>query len=57
MAEQRATDAASPEATTTEGGAEFAALLNKEFKPQTDRARTELLCGVQEQTASSCRRK
>jgi type VI secretion system protein ImpC len=46
MAEQRATDAASPEATTTEGGAEFAALLNKEFKPQTDRARTEVAAAV-----------
>jgi type VI secretion system protein ImpC len=40
MAEQQREPGAAP-AATAEGG-EFAALLNKEFKPQTDRAREEV---------------
>jgi type VI secretion system protein ImpC len=45
MAEQQKESAVSGEATVAEGG-EFAALLNKEFKPQTDRARTEVQSAV-----------
>jgi type VI secretion system protein ImpC len=46
MAEQQKESAVSGEATVAEGGGEFAALLNKEFKPQTDRARTEVQSAV-----------
>ncbi len=45
MAEQQKESQVSAEATVSEGG-EFAALLNKEFKPQTDRARTEVQSAV-----------
>jgi type VI secretion system protein ImpC len=45
MAEQKEQESLATETVVTEGG-DFAALLNKEFKPQTDRARTEVESAV-----------
>src|SRR5579862_1481215 len=45
MAEQQKEREVGAEAVVAEGG-DFAALLNKEFKPQTDRARTEVQSAV-----------
>jgi type VI secretion system protein ImpC len=45
MAEQQKEREAAAESVVADGG-EFAALLNKEFKPQTDRARTEVQSAV-----------
>src|SRR5579862_134952 len=45
MAEQQKEREVGAEAVVAEGG-DFAALLNKEFKPQTDRARTEVESAV-----------
>jgi type VI secretion system protein ImpC len=45
MAEQQKEREAAAESVVAEGS-EFAALLNKEFKPQTDRARTEVQSAV-----------
>ena len=45
MAEQQKEREVGAEAIVAEGG-DFAALLNKEFKPQTDRARTEVQSAV-----------
>jgi type VI secretion system protein ImpC len=45
MAEQQKEREVAAETTVAEGG-DFAALLNKEFKPQTDRARTEVQSAV-----------
>jgi type VI secretion system protein ImpC len=45
MAEQQKEREGAAESTVAEGG-DFAALLNKEFKPQTDRARTEVQSAV-----------
>jgi type VI secretion system protein ImpC len=45
MAEQQKEGAVTAEPVLAEGG-DFAALLNKEFKPQTDRARTEVQSAV-----------
>jgi type VI secretion system protein ImpC len=45
MAEQQRDPQAAPQAATVEGG-DFASLLNKEFKPQSDRAREEVESAV-----------
>jgi type VI secretion system protein ImpC len=45
MAEQQKEREGAAESTVAEGG-DFAALLNKEFKPQTERARTEVQSAV-----------
>jgi type VI secretion system protein ImpC len=45
MSQQKEHEAPATESLVSEGG-EFAALLNKEFKPQTDRARTEVESAV-----------